>query len=138
MSVKPDRVIHRPLKGLLMTFFPDCVVKDLSADPKDPQITRNEQTRRLTNEIKAYIRFNELKCDFIVDTYKSLGSSFYKSLNICEINETKINLFIWDINGDHEFIKFMIRIFTKGTAGCLLFIDISNKESILELEKYFS
>ncbi|MBN1392856.1 MAG: hypothetical protein JW947_08655 [Sedimentisphaerales bacterium] len=62
---EPDNVIRRPEKGLVMKFFPDRVIKDYSAQPEHPEITRDEQTRRLTSEIAAYRRFEELKCPFV-------------------------------------------------------------------------
>jgi hypothetical protein len=62
---EPDNVIHRPEKGLVMKFFPDRVIKDYSASPEHPEITREEQTRRLTSEIAAYRRFKELECTFV-------------------------------------------------------------------------
>jgi hypothetical protein len=62
---EPDNVIHRPEKGLVMKFFPDRVIKDYSAQPEHPEITREEQTRRLTAEIAAYRRFKELECPFV-------------------------------------------------------------------------
>jgi hypothetical protein len=61
----PDNVIHRPEKGLVMKFFPDRVIKDYSAQPEHTEITREEQTCRLTSEIAAYRRFKELECPFV-------------------------------------------------------------------------
>jgi hypothetical protein len=62
---EPDNVIRRPEKGLVMKFFSDHVIKNYSAQPEHPEITREEQTRRLTAEIAAYRRLEELKCPFV-------------------------------------------------------------------------
>ena len=62
---KIEWIIDRPDKGLKMKFFQDCVIKDLSSEPQHPNISRQNQTHRLINEIAAYKRFNELKCPFV-------------------------------------------------------------------------
>jgi hypothetical protein len=62
---EPDRVIRRTDKGLVMKFLPNCVIKDYSAQPEHPDISREEQTRRLIAEIAAYRRFEELECPFV-------------------------------------------------------------------------
>jgi tRNA A-37 threonylcarbamoyl transferase component Bud32 len=60
-----DKIINRPEKGLVMKFFSDRVIKDYSAQPKHPDISREEQTRRLIAEVSAYRRFEELDCPFV-------------------------------------------------------------------------
>jgi tRNA A-37 threonylcarbamoyl transferase component Bud32 len=87
-KVKTDKVIiHRPEKGLIMKFSPNFVIKDLSSKPIHPLISREEQTRRLKNEIMAYKRLNSLKCPFVPDLIDySLEQRFITISRIYGIN----------------------------------------------------
>jgi hypothetical protein len=58
-----DLVIKREGKGLIMALYPDYVIKDYSSPPTN--ITWEDQTSRLMQEICAYQRFGELKCPFV-------------------------------------------------------------------------
>jgi hypothetical protein len=48
-----------------MKFLSDRVIKDYSAQPGHPDISCEEQTRRLIAEVSAYRRFAELGCPFV-------------------------------------------------------------------------
>lgn len=61
---KPDRVIQREAKGLIMLFFEDRVIKDYSAFPTLPSISHEDQTTRMNNEVEALNRFEALSCPF--------------------------------------------------------------------------
>jgi len=64
-STDPTKIIERSDKGLVMKFFLDRVIKDYQPLPEHPQISLAEQTRRLSGEIEAYLRFNSLNCPFV-------------------------------------------------------------------------
>ncbi len=61
----PDRTIIRSDKGLAMRFLPDRVVKDYTEVPVNPHFSREDQGRRLANEIAAYQRFNRIETPFV-------------------------------------------------------------------------
>ena len=146
MSVKPDRVINRPLKGTLIKFFPDCIIKDLSVKSRFPQFSRKEQTRRLTNEIAAYKRFNELKCHFVPKfldfsiEQRWFAISRIHGKNLLELLETKqccqsIRSLLRQIDKMNHWLK---RNKFGNMGNCLkdLVLDPSGKLYLVDFESY--
>jgi len=59
------KIYERPAKGLKIYFLPDCIIKHWACEAEYPDISREDQNRRLINEISAYQLFNKLRCPFV-------------------------------------------------------------------------
>jgi predicted Ser/Thr protein kinase len=87
----PEVTIERPDKGLVMRFFPTCVIKDYQTAPTGTLVSGDEQLERFKGELQAYRRFNELKCPFTPELIEVSEEDKY--LSIARIHgDTLLNL----------------------------------------------
>lgn len=143
---EPDRIIRRTDKGLVMKFLPNCVIKDYSAQPEHPDISRKEQTCRLIAEIAAYRRFEELECPFVPKLLEAsveqrwFAISLVHGSNLLELFQAgqcwfSMRHVLWQI----DEINCWLRVYNFGNLGNNikdLVLDPAGKLYLVDFETY--
>jgi len=144
----PDRVIRRPEKGLVMKFFPNRVIKDYSAQPEHPDISREEQTCRLSAEIAAYRRFAESECPFVPKLLETsveqrwFAVSLVQGSNLLELFQAGQRRFsMRHILSQIDEINRWLRVHNFGNFGSNIkdfVLDPAGKLYLVDFETYLS
>ncbi|CCH43141.1 Ras-related protein [Wickerhamomyces ciferrii] len=84
---------------------------------------------------KSCILHRFIKNDFNINSSQTIGVEFSSKLIELVDDELVVKLQLWDTAGQERF-RSLTRSYYRGSAGVILCYDLSNKQSLLELDEY--
>jgi small GTP-binding protein len=82
---------------------------------------------------KTTLLYRSVEGRFLTDTLMTLGVQFF--MKELEIEETKINLQVWDFGGQEHF-RPLLKNYSKGARGALLLFDLTRPSSLEQIDQW--